>query len=97
MSLMYELLDSYAESYEADKSEAESTLLLQAIERLNEAFEEETLAERLQGLREAAELVRTLHDEPLALVFDFYLGNELIGTANDMVEGVAVVRPAALQ
>lgn len=97
MSLMYELLDSYAESYEADKSEAESTLLLQAIERLNEAFEEETLSERLQGLREAAELVRTLDDEPLALVFDFYLGNELIGTANDMVEGVAVVRPAALK
>ena len=97
MSLMYDLLDSYAESYEADKSEAESTLLLQAIERLNEAFEEETLAERLQGLREAAELVRTLDDEPLALVFDFYLGNELIGTANDVVEGVAVVRPAALK
>ena len=96
MSLMYELLDVYAESYETEKSEAEFEMLHQAVERLNQAYEEDSLEARLKGLREAAAMSRKLDDEPLTLVFDFYLGNELIGTLNDMIEGVAVVRPAAM-
>ena len=95
MSAMYELLDSFIDSYEAEKSEADVHLLQQAVDRLSEALEER-LHLRIAGLREASAMSRKLGDEPLSLVFDFYLGHELIGVANDMVEGVAVVRPAAI-
>ena len=97
MSAIYDLLDDYLLEYETQKSETEFNSLNQAIDRLDVAMQEQALATRLQGLREAVAMSKKLADRPVSLVFDFYLASELIGTANDMVEGLKVVRPAAME
>ena len=97
MSAIYELLDDYLQEYDRHKSETEFNALNQASNRLDRAMQEETLTARLQGLREATEMSKKLADRQVSLVFDFYLASELIGSANDMVEGLKVVRPAAME
>ena len=69
----------------------------QAITQLDVAMEEPSLKKRLQGLRDAVAISKTLADRQVSLVFVFYLASELIGTANDMIEGLAVVCPAAME
>ncbi|MGI9468733.1 MAG: hypothetical protein ACR2OA_16565 [Rubripirellula sp.] len=97
MSGIYDLLDDYLKEYESHKSETEFNSLSQAIDRLDLAMQQQTLKTRLQGLRDASAMAKGLADRPVSLVFDFYLASELIGTANDMVEGLEVVRPAAME
>jgi len=97
MSMIYGLLDAYLAEYETEKSEAEFDRLSEAVDRLEDALEEESLEDRLGGLRAAVAMSRRLDDQQVSLVFAFYLGSELIGTANDMIEGLAVVRPAAIE
>ena len=97
MSAIYDLLDDYLQEYEKQRSEAEFNLLSQAVDQLDLAMQEHTLITRLQGLRDAAAMSKKLGDRPVSLVFDFYLASELIGTANDMVEGLEVVFPAAME
>ena len=97
MSAIYDLLDDYLQEYETQKSETEFNSLHQAIDRLDIAMQEQVLTTRLRGLREAVAMSKKLADRPVSLVFDFYLASELIGTANDMVEGLKVVRPAAIE
>ena len=97
MSMIYGLLDAYLAEYETEKTETELVLLNQAVDRLEDALEEASLVARLGGLREAVAISRRLDDQQVSLVFDFYLGSELIGTANDMIEGLAVVRPAVIE
>ena len=90
MSAIYDLLDDYLQEYEKQRSEAEFNLLSQAVDQLDLAMQEHALITRLQGLRGAAAMSKKLGDRPVSLVFDFYLASELIGTANDMVEGLEV-------
>ena len=97
MSAIYDLLDDYLQEYETQKSQAEFNLLNQVIDRLDSAVQEQILENRLQGLRDAVAMSNKLEDRPVSLVFDFYLASELIGVANDMVEGLKVVRPAAME
>lgn len=97
MSAIYDLLDDYLQDYETHESEAKFKSLNQAIDRLDIAMQEQTLAKRLQGLRDAVAMSKKLSDSPVSLVFDFYLASELIGTANDMIEGLKVVHPAAIE
>ncbi|MDB4422946.1 hypothetical protein N9053_02060 [bacterium] len=97
MSTIYDLLDDYSEEYETHESQAEAKCLNRAINQLDIAMQEQSLAIRLQGLRDAVALSKKLADRQVSLIFDFYLASELIGTANDMVEGLAVVCPAAME
>ncbi len=97
MSAIYDLLDDYLKEYETQRSEAEFNFLNQAVDRLDIAMQEQTLTTRLQGLRDAAAMSNKLADRPVSLVFDFYLASELIGNANDMVEGLKVLCPAAME
>lgn len=97
MSAIYDLLDDYLQEYEKQRSEAEFKLLNQAVDQLDLAMQEQILITRLQGLRDAAAMSKKLVDRPVSLVFDFYLASELIGNANDMVEGLKVVCPAAME
>lgn len=97
MSAIYDLLDDYLQEYETQKSEAEFNCLSRAVNRLDHAMLEETLSCRLQGLRDAVAMSEKLDDRPVSLVFQFYLASELIGTANDIVQGLQVLRPAAME
>ena len=97
MSAIYDLLDDYLQEYEAHKSQTEFNSLNEAIDRLDSAMQEQSLEIRLQGLRDAVAMSNKLADRPVSLVFDFHLASELIGVANDMVEGLSVVRPAAME
>jgi len=97
MSTIYDLLADYSEEYDKHESKAEVHRLNSAIDQLDLAMEEQSLMARLQGLRDAVALSKKLADRQISLVFDFYLASELIGTANDMIEGLAVVYPAAME
>jgi len=97
MSAIYDLLDDYSEKYETHECEAEIKCFNQAVTQLDIAMEELSLKRRLQGLRDAVAISKKLADRQVSLVFDYYLASELIGTANDMVEGLAVVCPAAME
>jgi hypothetical protein len=97
MSAIYDLLDDYSEKYATHECETEIKCFNQAITQLDVAMEEPSLKKRLQGLRDAVAISKTLADRQVSLVFVFYLASELIGTANDMIEGLAVVCPAAME
>ena len=97
MSAIYDLLDDYSEKYATHECETEIKCFNQAITQLDVAMEEPSLKKRLQGLRDAVATSKKLADRQVSLLFDFYLASELIGTANDMIEGLAVVRPAAME
>lgn len=94
--MMYDLLETYSDAYRKEKTADQSELLEQAIDCLSDAFDEPRLSEKLAGLRKAVAMTRELRDPLVEMVFDFYLANELIGTAQKIEEGIAVVRPAAL-
>ncbi len=96
MSLMYDLLDSYLEEYQREKPAEQCELLEKALDRLSDASDEMELSLSLKLMREAVEMSRQLNDPRIEMVFDFFLANELIGTAQQMDEGLRVVRPAAL-
>jgi hypothetical protein len=96
MSLMYEMLDHYAEVYEEEMSEQDHGLLMRAINRLEEAYEEEGLEQFVAGLHEATALAKKLADDEVSYLFDFHLANALIGSANQMDEGIAIVLPGAI-
>ena len=46
MSMIYGLLDAYLAEYETEKSEAEFDRLSEAVDRLEDALEEESLEDR---------------------------------------------------
>ena len=97
MSVIYDLLDDFCDEYHNHKTEEETRCLQRAVNQLESALEDPSLAQRLEGLRLAAKLAKELGDRPLCLLFDFFLASELIGTANDMIEGLAVLEPAAME
>lgn len=97
MSLMYDILDDYQDAYEAEMGEQDQALLAQAVQRLEEAYDEDSLEKHLEGFREACQLAGKLGDEQVTLIFDFHLANALIGTANRLDEGIEVVLPAAIK
>ena len=97
MSAIYDLLDDFCDEYHTHKTEEETRCLQRAVNQLESALEDPSLPQRLEGLRLAAKLAKELGDRPLCLLFDFFLASELIGTANDMIEGLAVLEPAAME
>ncbi len=96
MSQIYDLLEDFLVEYEATRTPEELRILVDAAEKIEDAFESDSLAALLKKLRQAAKSVRELDDEAVSFLFDFHLANELIGTAHRAHEGIEVLRPAAI-
>ncbi len=96
MSQIYDLLEDFLVEYEANRTSEELQILVDAAEKIEDAFESDSLAALLKKLRQAAKTVRQLDDEAVSFLFDFHLANELIGTAHRAHEGIELLRPAAI-
>ncbi len=96
MSQIYDLLEDFLIEYQENRSPEELQILVDAADKVEDAFESESLAALLKKLRQAAKSVRELDDEAVSFLFDFHLGNELIGTAHRAHEGIEVLGPAAI-
>lgn len=95
MSQIYDLLEDLLVEYQETRTPDELQILVNAADKLEDAFDSESLAAVLKKLRQAATSVRELEDDNVTLLFDFYLGNELVGTAHQAQAGIEVLRPAA--
>jgi hypothetical protein len=96
MSQIYDLLEDFLVEYQEHHTPEQLQILVDAADKVEEAFESDSLAALLKKLRQAAKAVRELDDEAVSFLFDFHLGNELIGTAHRAHEGIEVLRPAAI-